>query len=139
MVCIGPHLLALLFLLFLFVFRGGGVGFRGGFVGSGAEDGVGVYTFEDVDVPDFNIGVKRPDGGHVASSGSVVFGAGVGVVIYPFYAEGLGGEHYVVVDVEVVFGGFIDVYFEVGDVVFYLGRDNKIVCWEDLEFFSFII
>ena len=43
------------------------------------------------------------------------------------------------VDVEVVFGGFVDVDFEVGDVVFYFDRDNEIVCGEDLEFFSFII
>jgi hypothetical protein len=51
----------------------------------------------------------------------------------------LGGEHDVVVDVEVVFGGFIDVDFEVGDVVFYFGGYDEIVCGEDLEFFSFII
>lgn len=138
--CIGPHLLLALFLLALFVFGGCGVGFGGGgFVGSGAEDGVGVHTLEDVEVPDFDIGVKGPDGGHVASPGSVVFGACVGVVVYPFYAEGLGGEHDVVMDVQVVFGRFVHVDFEVGDVIFYFGRDDEIVCGEDLEFFSFII
>jgi len=43
------------------------------------------------------------------------------------------------VDIDVVLCGFVDVDFEVGDVVFCFCGDDEVICGEDLEFLAFVV
>lgn len=120
-----------LFLLLGDFSRGGGA--------AGAEDGVGVEGINEVEVPDFDVGIHGAYGNVVA--------AGVGSIgevladgdVEPFDAEGNGGEHDVVVNIEVVGAVFVDVDLEVADVVFGFGGDEKVVGGEDLELFALFV
>lgn len=98
-----------------------------------AEDGVGVEGVDGVEVPDLDVGVHGSYGDVVSAGGGGVGGGGADGDVEPFDAEGDGGEHDVVVDVEVVGGVFVDVDFEVADVVFGFGGDKEVIGGEDLE------
>lgn len=113
-------------------------GLPGGGLGGGAEDGVRVESVDCIQVPDFNFGVHCSHRDEVPAG---VWGVGCGGAdgdVEPFDAEGDSGEHDVVVDVEVVRVVFVDVDFEVTDVVFGFGGDEEVVGGEDLELFALL-
>jgi hypothetical protein len=115
-------------------------------VGS-AEESVRVEAVNGVERPDLDLRVKGTNG-DVVSMGLCWVGRGRGGVlvgwrggagwgeIEPFEAEGKGGEHEVVVDVEGFVGLVVDVDFELGELVFGLGSDEHVVGGKNLELLS---
>lgn len=124
------------FALALFLLLGD---FGGGGGTAGAEDSVGVESVNEVEVPDFDVGIHGTYG-DVAAAGV----GGVGEVladwdVEPFNAEGNCGQHDIVVNVEVIGAIFIDVDLEVADVIFRFGGDEEVVCGKDLELFALFV
>ena len=116
-----------------------------------AEHHVRVHRLDGVERPDLDLGLERADRDEVAelrgvgggagsgSGGVAARGGGDGREVEPFEAEGEGGEHEVVVGVQVFFGLFVDEDFELGDLVFGLRDDDEVVHGEDLELFAFLL
>lgn len=117
-----------------------------------SEDHVWVHRLDGVERPNLDLGLERAYSDEVAEllrcfgrgcGGGILRiaagGGGDGGEVEPFEAKGEGGEHEVVVRVEVLFGFFVDVDLELGYLVFGLGDNQEIVAGENLELFALLL